>query len=101
LHEWTVPNRRTIRGGKYRDETLIAVQAEYRHRLGERWGFVGFAGVGEVAPSLGKLNADDILASGGVGLRFRLAKSNPVNLRVDGAYGNDGAAVYLAVGEAF
>jgi hypothetical protein len=46
-------------------------------------------------------NGSDLLPSGGLGVRFRIAKANPVNFRLDYAYGNDGSAVYLSVGEAF
>jgi outer membrane protein assembly factor BamA len=96
--------RSDLRGytnGKYRDRDLVAVQGEYRQRLTARWGFVVFAGVGEVVPSLKDLNTDDLLASGGVGLRFRLSKQNPVNLRFDWAYGKDGSATYVGINEAF
>ncbi len=92
---------RGYESGKFRDSSMFATQLEYRGSLGARWGYVAFAGVGEVAPSIGKMNTDDLLSSAGVGVRLRLAKNNPVNLRLDWAYGKDGDAVYLAVGEAF
>ena len=36
--------------GSYRDQFLVAAQAEYRHRFTERIGAVAFAGVGSVSP---------------------------------------------------
>lgn len=92
---------RGYRKGKYSDNDLLAVQAEYRHKFSESWGGVLFAGVGEVAPSLSELNGSDMLSSVGIGIRFKLAKKNPVNFRADWAYGEDGGYFYLGIGEAF
>jgi hypothetical protein len=92
---------RGYRAGKYRDRLLLAGQVEYRYRLTDHWGFVIFGSVGEVAPSLRLLSMDDLLPSGGAGLRFRLSKTQPINFRFDVAGGKDGAVVYFGVGEAF
>ncbi len=92
---------RGFENGKYRDYSMAAIQAEWRHRFSRRWGGVVFAGIGSVAPDLGSLTSDDLLSSAGVGVRYRLADSQPVNFRLDVAYGDDGAAVYLGVNEAF
>jgi surface antigen Omp85-like protein len=87
--------------GRYSDATLLAVQAEWRWQWRPRWGLVAFGGVGAVGPSIGKVLESDALWSGGVGVRFRIAQDNPVNFRLDWAYGRDGSALYLSVGEAF
>lgn len=87
--------------GQFQDETLVAVQAEYRIELTRRIGIVGFAGVGEVGPNLGQYTFDNLLPSVGVGLRFVLAEENHISLRLDGAWGREGGEFYLAVGEAF
>lgn len=87
--------------GQYRDNFMIAIQTEYRVTLKNNFGYVVFAGVGEVASRLGELNFDDILPSGGVGLRYTLAEENHINMRVDFAYGKSGGAIYFGVGEAF
>ena len=91
---------RGYKSGKYRDRDMFATQVEWRQKLGGRWGFVVFAGAGEVVPGFDELNASDLLFSAGAGLRFQLAKSHPVNFRLDWAYG-DASALYLGVGEAF
>lgn len=87
--------------GQYRDRRLISGQAEYRLRFWRRFGLVLFGGGGEVAPAFGDLTWDDVLPSGGGGLRFRLTRENPVNLRVDYAWGRRSHALYISVGEAF
>ena len=91
---------RGYKSGKYRDNAMFATQVELRRQLSSRWGFVVFAGVGEVMPGFDELNADDLLRSAGAGLRFRVAQSHPINLRFDWAYGDE-SAYYLGVNEAF
>lgn len=91
---------RGYKSGKYRDNAMFATQVELRRQLSSRWGFVVFAGVGEVMPAFDELNADDLLSSAGAGLRFRVAKNHPINLRFDWAYGDE-SAYYLGVNEAF
>ncbi len=87
--------------GQYRDKLMLAVQAEYRRELKGPWGYAVFAGVGEVAPRLFDLNWSDLLPSAGVGLRYTLAEENHVNMRVDVAYGKEGAAIHFGAGEAY
>jgi len=87
--------------GQYRDRMMLAAQAEYRLELPKRFGLVAFAGVGEVAPSLGEFNTKDLLPSAGGGLRYTIATKNHVNLRLDYAVGKDSTALYFGVGEAF
>lgn len=87
--------------GTLHDDTLLAGQAEYRRELVGRLGAVAFAGLGTVAPDLGKVDEGEALPSIGFGLRFNLEPENHVNLRLDFAWGEDQSAVYLGVGEAF
>ena len=87
--------------GKYRDRMLAAIQAEYRQFFTPRWGAAVFAGTGSVAGKVDELLSNEQLWSVGGGVRFRLSKTNPISLRVDFAYGRDGPAWYVSVGEAF
>jgi hypothetical protein len=88
--------------GQFQDKQMLAGQLEYRLMITKRFGAVAFGGVGEVAPSLSSLSWDNLLPSGGAGLRYVLAEKNHVALRFDVAWGKtDGPKFYLAVGEAF
>jgi outer membrane translocation and assembly module TamA len=87
---------------------MFATQAEYRLSLPEslgffgKFGFVAFAGVGEVAPSFSNLNSDELLPGGGAGIRFLVARQNRINFRIDYAWGKAGSrGLYIGVGEAF
>ena len=87
--------------GRYRDLLMLTSQLEYRLELPKRFGLVAFFGVGEVAPKVGKFNADNLKPAGGTGVRYILAKKNHVNLRLDYAIGLDGGGVYMGVTESF
>jgi hypothetical protein len=87
--------------GRYIDRYMFATQLEYRMVLPKRFGLVGFGGVGEVAPSVGKFNYANLLPSIGTGLRFMLDKKYHVNLRVNVAEGKNGHTWSMAVGEDF
>ena len=92
---------RGYQSGRYQDHRLLATQLEYRLELPKRVGLVGFFGVAEVAPTIGKFNAENMLPAGGLGLRYVVAKKNHLNLRFDYAYGKEGGGFYMGVGEAF
>jgi hypothetical protein len=85
--------------GSYRDQFLVAAQAEYRHRFTERIGAVAFAGVGSVSPNF--FGWEKTLGSFGAGFRWVVAPKNGVSLRVDVARGRDETIYYVGVGEAF
>jgi hypothetical protein len=87
--------------GRYIGETMVAVQAEWRWQASPRWGFVAFGGTGKVSGALGDIDTDAWLPAGGVGVRFRLTKALPLNMRADFAWGRDDSTFSLAVGEAF
>ncbi|MNK06295.1 Outer membrane protein assembly factor BamA [compost metagenome] len=94
------PDLRGYKAGKYRDKDLWATQAEFRQRFTDHIGVAYFAGVGDVIPSLSDLSLDDLLWAGGVGFRYRLGARNPIDFRIDVAYGDEWAW-YFAVNQAF
>lgn len=95
---------RSLRGlfeGKYRDSNVAFFQSEIRKSIGNRWGLVGFAGVGNVFSDLNSI-ADRAKIAYGAGGRFRLSKAKKLNLRLDLAHSpNEGMQFYFTFGEAF
>jgi len=85
--------------GTYRNRSLLAGQVEYRFRFSDRWGCVGFGGVGTVSPDF--LGWTETLYSYGIGLRWVVAPQNNMSLRVDWAWGKDDNQFYVGLGEAF
>ncbi|HEY4370094.1 MAG TPA: BamA/TamA family outer membrane protein [Steroidobacteraceae bacterium] len=87
--------------GRYIGKSMITAQAEWRWQATPRWGFTAFGGAGKVSGALGDIDTDLWLPAGGVGLRFRLTKALPLNMRADFAWGRDDSTFSLAIGEAF
>jgi len=58
--------------------------------LGQKLDAGAIEGLARVAKDLSDFNTGDIVAAAGVGVRYRLSKENPVNYRIDYAYGKDG-----------
>jgi len=96
--------QRTMRGyyeGRYRDKKYFATQMEYRSHLWKKFGYVAFAGVGNVTDRWGDQRLTDLKASLGGGLRYRFSKTEKVNLRVDMGFGRSTNGVYFGLEEAF
>ncbi len=87
--------------GRYRDQTLLAFQSEYRLPVWRRIGAVGFVGVGQVADRLSRFAVDRFKASVGLGLRFLLSRDDQLNLRADFGFGEGSTGFYLGLGEVF
>ena len=87
--------------GRYRDRSLLAFQGEYRLPVFWKFGAVGFASVGQVAPEIRDFGLDRFWVAGGAGIRFLLAKKEGLNIRADFAFGEGSSGFYLSLGEAF
>jgi outer membrane protein assembly factor BamA len=102
-----VGNGNYLRGysrGRFRDEDLVALQAEYRAPLAGRLGWAAFAGGGRIGSRLGDLVGGDarFLPSYGLGARWLLFARSHSTIRVDYARGTPGqSGLYVALNEAF
>lgn len=92
--------------GRFRDENLLALQAELRLRLNPKIGFVGFAGTGTVY-SHGNFTAAALKPSLGAGFRYFFDVEKGLSIRMDYAYGEKRPGeerqkgFYLSLGESF
>jgi hypothetical protein len=90
--------------GRYRDNTLLAAQAEYRFLpfpFSKRWGAAAFLAAGGVAPAPREINLGDWQVAGGAGLRFMIFPGKDIFTRFDVAFTREGPGYYLFIGEAF
>ncbi|MEM9261706.1 MAG: BamA/TamA family outer membrane protein, partial [Bacteroidota bacterium] len=90
--------------GRYRDETLLAAQTEYRFLpfpFSERWGAAAFVGIGTVSDGVAELDLSKLKVAGGTGVRFLIFKSKDIFTRFDVAVSEDGLGYYFFIGEAF
>lgn len=87
--------------GRYRDEALVALEAEYRYPLIWRFSGVAFMGVGAVAGAADELIGVPLRPAAGLGLRFAINQRERLNLRLDFGVGPGTYGIYFMVGEAF
>ncbi len=87
--------------GRYRDKNYMAAQIEYRYAINKQYGLVAFAGLGEVAGAVSGFNTQGIKPNGGLGFRFKLDRSERLNLRLDWGFGQQTNNFYFTVAEAF
>lgn len=96
--------QRGFYAGRYRDNSLLAAQAEYRllpFPFSRRLGGAVFASAGVVAPSWDKLRFRDVQPTGGAGLRYLLYPKKDIFVRLDVGFTRQGSGFYIATGESF
>jgi hypothetical protein len=97
---------RAYYAGRFRDENLLAMQAELRLRLNPRFGLVGFAGAGNVYTK-NNLKLIQLKPSVGGGFRYFFDIERGLSVRIDYAIGEQNPGekrqqgLYLSLGEAF
>ena len=93
-----------IRGytsGKYRDNQVYVLQAEYRWRFYGRFGAVGFFGLATATENLGSLTENELLPGGGIGFRYLMLPDERINIGLDVAFGKEDWGLYFRIGESF
>jgi outer membrane protein assembly factor BamA len=86
--------------GRYSDNRMAAMQAEYRFPLYNRLGGTLFGGAGEAADTFAQFGKHP-RAAGGIGLRFMLDTKQKINIRGDLAYNGNEVLGYVNIMEAF
>jgi outer membrane protein assembly factor BamA len=87
--------------GRYRDNHMVLAQFEWRQPLFRRFGVVGFAGVGDVAPDIAGFRLREFKYSLGGGIRYQVDPRNKINIRLDVGFGRKSRGIYFALFEAF
>ena len=102
-------NDQMMRGyytGRFRDQNLLAAQAEFRYRFNPRFGVVGFLGGGTVY-SNGNLELKGLKPSYGGGFRYFFDVERGLSVRLDYGVGEKRSmekrqtGFYISLGEAF
>ncbi|NMM47602.1 BamA/TamA family outer membrane protein [Marinigracilibium pacificum] len=87
--------------GRFIENQMYVIQAEYRLRFHQRWTVAGFGLVGEVAQYSREFFSSLKPAVGG-GIRFKIKKDQSTVVRLDVGVGKEqGANIYFGVNEAF
>lgn len=88
--------------GRYRDKVYYTIQSEYRMpQLVQRFGLILFAGFGDVAPSIGKIEISTVKPTYGFGIRFRIDELQKVEIRMDVGFGRGTNGIYFDINQAF
>jgi len=92
--------------GRYRDENLLASQAELRYRFSNRFGVVAFGGTGKVFPN-GNFSFNGLKPNYGIGTRYFFDPAKGLSIRLDYGVGekrpneNRQKGFYISLAEAF
>src|SRR5436190_9083386 len=100
----TVVGGDDIRGysqGKYRNDQVYTMQAEYRWNFYKRWGIVAFGGLASAVKKFSDIPSSEILPGVGAGLRFRMLPAEKINIGIDAGFGKDDYSITFRIGEAF
>ncbi|RJG05738.1 hypothetical protein D3870_06640 [Noviherbaspirillum cavernae] len=93
---------RGVPAARYQDDNVAVAEVEARWNVTDRWGVIGFAGVGR---AWGKTQGfDDVgnKVSKGAGVRYQIARALGMWVGMDYAWGPDGErAFYIQIGNAW
>lgn len=87
--------------GKFRNDELYAIQAEYRWRFYKKFGMVGFAGVASSVKNFDDIFSTEVLPAAGVGIRYMMIAKERINIGIDVAKGKDDWGLTFRIGESF
>lgn len=94
-------NTRGYFQGRFRDNDMAVVQAEYRLPLFWRFGLAAFAAAGEVAGTLDDFKLPGVKYSVGTGIRFLVVPDERLGVRLDYGAGMGSSEIYFSILEAF
>lgn len=100
---------RGISAKRYKDKDMVLLQSEIRYPLMGRFSGTFFAGIGNVASTLSRLQLSSHKAAYGIGFRYAVSPDDRLNLRLDIGSNNrissssddDSFNIYFSIGEAF
>jgi hypothetical protein len=87
--------------GRYRDKHSLIIQTEFRSEFYKGLGGAVFGGAGFLGGDNEYVRFNTPYWAYGVGLRYKVNKSDHLNLRLDYAFGNGKGNFYATFGEAF
>ncbi len=88
--------------GRYRDNCLTSLQAEFRLPVVWRFGLAAFGGLSDIYHDPGRITFESYKYNIGLGLRFLIDRKEKTNLRFDYAIGQgENNGFYVSFGESF
>jgi hypothetical protein len=92
---------RGVQAMRYQGDRMASTEIEVRWPLVERWSFVAFGGAGKTWTRRDELSVSQDVASGGIGLRYELARRFGMHAGLDVAHSAGTTGIYIQVGSAW
>lgn len=92
---------RGIPAMRYQGQDVVTGEAEYLWGVTPRWSVVFFGGAGYTSAIKDFEGKSNIVAAGGLGFRYRLARKLGFQAGIDVARGPEDTSVYLTIGNAW
>jgi hypothetical protein len=86
---------------RFQGEKTASIEGEGRWQFDDRWSAVAFVGTGIAQTRREDFSANEKVASGGVGFRYKLARKFGMDVGMDVAHSPGTTAIYLVVGNAW
>ena len=93
---------RGVQAIRYQGQNVASSEAELTWQLNKRWSLLAFGGVGTAKAGGRRIYKDSgLIAAGGGGFRYRLARKLGLDAGLDLAYGPGGLVFYIQLGHAW
>jgi len=92
---------RGIPAMRYQAKSTLVLETEQLFNITDRWGVVGFTGIGSAISSVDQNISNEIVWNAGAGVRFTALKSLGVKVGADIARGPEDWAFYVSIGSAW
>jgi len=86
---------------RYQGDYVAFGEFELQYKMSERVRLLGFVGAGHTWDSFESLNYEESVLSGGLGIRYRLARKFGLDMGLDIAASEDERAIYIQFGSAW
>ena len=86
---------------RFQGNEAASIEAELRWQFWRRFSVVAFGGFGAAWNDFARFKAVTTVPTGGVGLRYEIARKYGIHMGLDLAFGPDNTAVYVQVGSAW
>ncbi|MGC4016476.1 MAG: BamA/TamA family outer membrane protein [Luteolibacter sp.] len=87
--------------GRYQGEHVAYTEAELRWQFDPRWSVLAFGGTGAAWSDGTRFAQTEVTYTGGVGVRYLLARRYGLHMGIDVAFGEEGPACYIQFGNAW
>jgi outer membrane protein assembly factor BamA len=87
--------------GRYKDNSILSVHTEWRHKPVPRWGYILFVEAGRVANTLDNIPESETITAYGGGVRWQVTEDKLLNLGLDVGFSDSDSAIYVNIGERF